>query len=86
MTSAAPDDRRPDAPPAVEIQGMSKRFGTLVALDDVSLALAPSTIHAVLGENGAGKSTLVKCVVGYHRPDRGRLEPRVVGEPEVIVR
>ena len=61
------------APPAVEICGMTKRFGALVALDDVSLALAPGTIHAVLGENGAGKSTLVKCVMGYHRPDSGRL-------------
>ena len=61
------------APPAVEICGMSKRFGALAALDDVSLALAPGTIHAVLGENGAGKSTLVKCVMGYHRPDGGRL-------------
>jgi simple sugar transport system ATP-binding protein len=61
------------APPAVEICGMSKRFGALAALDDVSLALAPGTIHAVLGENGAGKSTLVKCVMGYHRPDSGRL-------------
>lgn len=61
------------APPAVELVGMSKRFGPVQALDDVSLALAPGTFHAILGENGAGKSTLVKCVMGYHRPDAGRL-------------
>ena len=60
-------------PPAIEILGMTKRFGALVALDDVSLTLPPGSFHAILGENGAGKSTLVKCMMGYHRPDRGRL-------------
>jgi simple sugar transport system ATP-binding protein len=52
---------------------MSKRFGALAALDDVSVRLVPGTVHAILGENGAGKSTLVKCIMGYHRPDGGRL-------------
>ena len=66
-------DRAPAAPPAIEIEGMTKRFGPLLALDDVSLSLPPGSIHAILGENGAGKSTLVKCVMGYHRPDAGRL-------------
>ncbi|PYO03727.1 MAG: ABC transporter ATP-binding protein [Candidatus Rokuibacteriota bacterium] len=63
---------------------MTKRFGALTALDDVSLTLAPGAFHAILGENGAGKSTLVKCVMGYHRPDAGRVlidgrEQRVTG-------
>jgi general nucleoside transport system ATP-binding protein len=62
-----------ERPPLVEIVGMTKHFGRLCALDGVGLRLAPGTFHAVLGENGAGKSTLVKCVMGYHRPDAGRL-------------
>jgi len=57
----------------VEILGMTKRFGALTALDDVSLRVAPGSFHALLGENGAGKSTLVKCLVGYHQPDSGSI-------------
>jgi general nucleoside transport system ATP-binding protein len=52
---------------------MSKRFGRLLALDDVTLRIEPGSFHAILGENGAGKSTLVKCIMGYHRPDTGYL-------------
>jgi general nucleoside transport system ATP-binding protein len=60
-------------PPLLEILGMTKRFGDVCALDDVSVTFRPSTFHAVLGENGAGKSTLVKCIMGYHRPDAGHI-------------
>jgi len=74
VADRGPSDRPAGAaPPAVEVCGMSKRFGAVVALDDVSLRLRPGTVHAVLGENGAGKSTLVKCMMGYHRADAGRL-------------
>jgi general nucleoside transport system ATP-binding protein len=59
--------------PLVEAIGMTKRFGALLALDDVSFRLEPGSFHAILGENGAGKSTLVKCIMGYYRPDAGRL-------------
>ena len=55
----------------LDTYNLTKRFGAFTALDGVSLAVRPGSVHALLGENGAGKSTLVKCVVGYHRPDDG---------------
>ena len=60
-------------PLALEVIAMSKRFGSFVALDAVSLRVPTGSVHALLGENGAGKSTLVKCIMGYHRPDDGDL-------------
>lgn len=65
----------PDGPHAlgIEILGATKRFGSFVALDHVSLKIAPGTIHALLGENGAGKSTLVKGLVGYGLLDEGQI-------------
>ena len=68
-----------DSPPSprravdVEVLGMTKRFGAVTALDDVSLRVEAGSFTALLGENGAGKSTLVKCLVGYHQPDAGEI-------------
>jgi ABC-type sugar transport system ATPase subunit len=59
------------APPAVEAVGISKSFGSLRALDDVSVNVPPGSFHAIVGENGAGKSTLAKCLLGFYRPDAG---------------
>jgi simple sugar transport system ATP-binding protein len=53
--------------------GMTKTFGSLTVLDDVSIDVPAGTLHALLGENGAGKSTLVKCIMGYYRPTRGQV-------------
>ncbi len=62
---------RIDGPPRLEAVKLSKRFGALQALSDVSLTLPPGQFRALLGENGAGKSTLVKCIMGTYRADTG---------------
>ncbi len=78
-------------PPAAEIVrapglsaiGITKKFGSLVALDNVSMTVRPGTMHALLGGNGAGKSTLVKCIMGYYLPDEGQIS---LGEKPVTIR
>ena len=67
---------------ALEALRVSKRFGELQALDQVSLKLRRGSVHALLGENGAGKSTLVKCIVGFYKPDDGEI---VVGEHQQAI-
>jgi ABC-type sugar transport system ATPase subunit len=52
---------------------INKRFGSTVALQDVSIALAPNEVHALVGENGAGKSTLLRILAGAERPDDGAM-------------
>src|SRR3989440_3261505 len=62
-----------------EVVGASKRFPGVLALDDVSFALAPGEVHALVGENGAGKSTLIKLLTGVYTPDSGEI--RYAGQP-----
>ena len=59
---------------AFALHDISKRYGTVLALDGVSLTLRPGQIHGILGENGAGKSTLLNILFGAVQPDRGRIE------------
>jgi ABC-type uncharacterized transport system ATPase subunit len=59
--------------PSLETIGMSKTFGALKALQDVSIKVPAGSFHALLGENGAGKSTLVKCIMGFYIANRGQL-------------
>jgi ribose transport system ATP-binding protein len=61
-------------PDPVVVRGVSKRFGPVAALQDVSLAGRAGSIHAITGENGAGKSTLMKVLAGVYRPDEGEVQ------------
>jgi ribose transport system ATP-binding protein len=60
-------------PPRLRLSGIRKRFGATVALDGVTLDVAPGEVHALVGENGAGKSTLMKILSGVHAPDDGEM-------------
>lgn len=62
-----------DPPAALELSRVTKRYGRVVALEDVNLLVRPGTVHAVLGENGAGKTTLMHIAYGMVRPDAGRM-------------
>jgi general nucleoside transport system ATP-binding protein len=59
--------------PSLDAVGMTKVFGPVVALDNVSIKVEAGSFHALLGENGAGKSTLVKCIMGFYAADKGQV-------------
>jgi len=92
----APRDRASDgtpaagAVPALELRGVTKRFGNVVALDGAELRVRRGTVHALLGENGAGKTTLMRVAFGMVRPDAGTLlvdgVVRRVGSPRAAMR
>jgi ABC-type sugar transport system ATPase subunit len=69
--------------PLVAVRGLRKRYGGVVAVDGMNLAVRRGAIHAVVGENGAGKSTLMKVLAGVVRPDAGEIE--IDGRPTKIV-
>jgi ABC-type sugar transport system ATPase subunit len=59
--------------PVLSIRGMTKRFGGLTAVNNVSWDIYPGEVVALLGDNGAGKSTVIKCVSGVYQPDEGEI-------------
>jgi energy-coupling factor transporter ATP-binding protein EcfA2 len=67
VEAPAPVGRRP----AVEVAHLRKTYGTLVAVDDVSITVTEGEIFGILGPNGAGKTTAIECAIGLRRPDAG---------------
>ena len=59
--------------PLIRLDGISKSFGPINVIDNVSLAVEPGRVLALLGENGAGKSTLIKMMSGVYQPTSGRI-------------
>jgi len=92
LEQLAADDGRPPAgsagvgPAALQAAGLVKRFGATLALDDLTIQVAPGEVRALLGENGSGKSTLIKILAGYHVPDAGTVRVHgtelATGSPE----
>ena len=64
--------------PALELEGITKRFGAVTALDGAAITVRAGTVHALLGENGAGKSTLMRIAFGMLTPDEGALRVNAV--------
>jgi ABC-type sugar transport system ATPase subunit len=66
-------DDTSEAPPLLQLRGVSKSFGPVQALTDVDLDVPAGAVTALAGDNGAGKSTLIKCIAGIHAPDAGEI-------------
>ena len=73
MTTTHPAHKT-SPPPLLAGFGITKRFGDLVANQNIDFAIQPGELHAIVGENGAGKSTFIKIVYGLLQPDEGHLE------------
>ncbi len=77
IAASSPPDAAPPPTPVVEARRITKEFPGVVALDEVSIAIRPGSVHVIAGENGAGKSTLVKILTGTEAPDGGEI--RILG-------
>jgi simple sugar transport system ATP-binding protein len=64
---------RADGQDVLRAENIVKRFGSVVALRDVSMHLRKGEVLGLIGDNGAGKSTLIKIITGFHRPDEGKI-------------
>ena len=73
MNAQAIPALEPDAPVVIEMSHISKSFGAVTALVDVSIKLRQGEVLALVGDNGAGKSTLIKILSGFHQPDTGTI-------------
>jgi simple sugar transport system ATP-binding protein len=73
MTTTLESDRK-TADPLVRLTKAGKRYGTIIALSEISLEVSAGEVTCVLGDNGAGKSTLIKIIAGLHQPTEGTYE------------
>jgi ABC-2 type transport system ATP-binding protein len=78
MSEAATAPRAAAASPAVEVRGLTVRYGRRLVLDAVSLSIERGSVYALLGRNGVGKSSLLRCLLGQQRPSAG--ESRLFGQ------
>ena len=69
----APERTVVATPDAIRVENISKSFGVVRALEDVSLHVRSGEVLGLIGDNGAGKSTLVKILTGFHKPDTGKI-------------
>jgi simple sugar transport system ATP-binding protein len=69
--------------PLIDVQNISKQFGSVIALSGVSMTVWPGEVHCLLGDNGAGKSTLIKTLSGVHAPSAGQIV--IEGQPVVMI-
>ena len=69
----APEQTAVATPDAIRVENISKSFGVVTALEDVSLHVRAGEVLGLIGDNGAGKSTLVKILTGFHKPDSGKI-------------
>jgi branched-chain amino acid transport system ATP-binding protein len=75
-------------PPLLALEGVTKRFGGLIAVSGVSFTVAAGDLLGIIGPNGAGKTTLFNLISGYYRPDGGRVVfagQDVVGQPPHVI-
>ena len=79
MTSTLETKQKKTSEPLVRLTKAGKRYGTIIALSDITLEVGAGEVTCVLGDNGAGKSTLIKIIAGLHQPTEGTYE--VEGEP-----